>query len=282
VTERRWSPERWANTLTIILNARDGERAERFPIKVPELAKTYSRQRFPNDPITLVKGQDLPGFDGALVRREGSSEWGIVYNDQISSSGRINFTLAHEFGHYLLHRQDHPGGVECSAEDTLRWDSEYRHMEREANAFSAALLMPFDDYRLQLPARRKPTLEDLGKCAARYGVSLTAAAVRWLDYTERRSLIVASREGYVLWAKPSDLALKTGGYIRTKNRPPVAVPTASPTMIPGCLVDEPVSHRAGTWLPEPCEEQALVTERYDFALSLLHLGDAPAWNGNAD
>lgn len=270
--------------MTIILNARDGGTEARFPINVPELAKAYSQQRFPDDPITLVAGDELPDFDGALVRRPGSrKEWGIIYNNAITSPGRINFTQAHELGHYLLHRQDHPDGINCSSQDTLRWDSDYRQLETEANQFAAQLLMPLDDYRIQLQDHRKPTLEDLGKCAKRYGVSLTAATIRWLGYTRRRSILVASRDGFILWARPSDHALRTGVFIRTAGRPPVAVPAESPTQIPGYLDDEPVNQAAGVWLAEACEESALVTDRYDFALSLLHFGDPPTrgWSSEA-
>src|SRR3546814_9114430 len=53
--------------------------------------------------------------------------WGIIYNDAITSKGRINFTLAHEFGHYLLHREAYPDGLECGAQDMVRWDRSEEH-----------------------------------------------------------------------------------------------------------------------------------------------------------
>lgn len=94
-------PERWAFDITKLLNQVLGP--EHFPIQVIELAREYSAQRFPGDAITLAAGADLPGFDGALYRAPaGKSGWGIVYNNALTSPGRINFTLAHEFGHYLL------------------------------------------------------------------------------------------------------------------------------------------------------------------------------------
>ena len=161
----------------------------------------------------------------------------------------------------------------------VRWDSAYRQMENEANVFAASLLMPLDDFRVQIAERKKPTIDDLWACATRYRVSLTAASLRWLEYTERRSVLVASRDGFILWARPSKPALKTGAFIRTANRPPVPVPTASPTQIIGLLDDEVVRHPPGVWFSEACEENALIAERYDFALSLLHLDDAPSAGG---
>ena len=48
--------------------------------------------------------------------------------------------------------------------------------------------MPFDDFRKQPGAREKPNFDALGKCADWYEVSLMAAVLRWLGYTERRAL----------------------------------------------------------------------------------------------
>ena len=45
-----------------------------------------------------------------------------------------------------------------------------RDIEREADQFAADLLMPFDDFRTQIPARNAADIEALAACAARYGV----------------------------------------------------------------------------------------------------------------
>ena len=130
------SPQRWAIDLTLLLNARDG--GDRFPVDVKSLAKDYSHQVFPNDPVTLIKGASLDRFEGGLYKAPaGKKGWGIIYNSEIKSPGRINFTLAHEFGHYLVHRHQFPDGLQCSAEDMAKWDSTYGQIEHEANEFAA-------------------------------------------------------------------------------------------------------------------------------------------------
>jgi hypothetical protein len=142
----------------------------------------YTAQRFPDDPIVGVMGDDLPGFDGALFRApSGRKGWGIIYNNRISSAGRINFTLAHEFGHYLLHRSHYPDGMRCGEQDFVRWDSEYGQVEHQANVFAANLLMPLDDFRRQVPARSKIDMVAIAHCRDRYGVSLIACILRWLS-----------------------------------------------------------------------------------------------------
>ena len=173
------SPHRWGNDITVILKTVLG--ADRFPVDVRAVAREISKHKFPDDQITMIRGDALPGFEGALVPAPpGETGWGIVYNNAIPSTGRINFTLGHEFGHYLLHRLAHPKGFQCSSEDMASWDSEYGQLEHQANVFAATLLMPLDDFRDQIGGRCRPNLDDLGGCADRYEVSLIAATLRWL------------------------------------------------------------------------------------------------------
>ena len=182
-----FGPTRWAIEITKVLNLVFGQ--EHFPIDVVKIALDYTAQRFPGDAITMVEGANLPGFDGALYsapRRK--TRWGIIYNKALTSAGRINFTLAHEFGHYLLHRADHPDGIQCGQQDIVQWDSGYAKIEHQANEFAAALLMPLDDFRRQIAADARVDLDMISHCAARYRVSLIAAVLRWLTYTTRRAV----------------------------------------------------------------------------------------------
>jgi len=267
------SPERWAIDISRLLNAVFG--ADRFPVDVPSVAREFSAQRYPDDPITLVKGDSLPGFDGALFRAPvGKKGWGIFYNSAIASPGRINFTLAHEFGHYLLHRLAHPNGFQCGEQDVVRWDSEYGQLEQQANAFAANLLMPLDDFRRLIDPRVRADLDMISGCAERYRVSLIAAVLRWLSYTSRRAVLVVSRDGYILWSRASEPALKSGACFRT-SRGPIEVPTASLAGRQDLVVDgrAGVDLRAGVWFREEVREMTIFAEQYEFAVTLLLLPD---------
>jgi IrrE N-terminal-like domain len=273
-------PQRWANDLTILLNAVLGQ--DRFPVNVPEVAQEFSRKRFPDDPITVVRGSVLPGFDGALARAPaGKTGWGIFYNTAIASSGRINFTLAHEFGHYLMHRQAYPNGIRCGDQDVVRWDSEYGQIEHQANVFSATLLMPLDDFRRQVPERIKADLDTMSGCAERYRVSLIAALLRWLEYTECRAVLVVSRDGYILWSRSSHRALKTRAFFRTSSGP-IEIPAGSLAGRQDRLVDGRIGVEVppGVWFPEQVREMTVFADQYDFALTLLLLDDnyQPSWH----
>jgi hypothetical protein len=273
------SPQRWANDITLILKTVFG--AERFPVNVREVAREISSQKFPDDPITMINGDVLPGFEGALVPAPpGKLGWGILYNTAIQSAGRINFTLGHEFGHYLLHRIKYPEGFQCSDEDMASWESEYGQLEQEANLFAATLLMPLDDFRMQINAKFRPNLDELGSCADRYDVSLIAAILRWLQYTDRRSVLVVSRDGFVVWGRSSKPALKSGLYYRTRNRPPVEMPSTSlaarRVQISGPMGK--TDHEKSVWLNEPCREYVLFSDNYDLTISLLHFGEGASWS----
>jgi hypothetical protein len=69
----------------------------------------------------------------------GSSGYSIVVNAAETIS-RQRFTMAHEIGHFILHREDVGEGV---IDDTFYRSKLSTPMEREANAFAADLLMPF-------------------------------------------------------------------------------------------------------------------------------------------
>lgn len=266
------SPQRWANDLSIMLRTVLGE--DRFPLDVERLALDYTARRYPDDPIIRVRSRSLPGFEGALIPAPNPADgWGIAYSDSITSEGRQRFTVAHEFGHYLVHRHRYPEGFRCRQEDLLTWDSEYNRVEQEANSFAANLLMPLDDFRAQIDRRSKPTLDEIGNTATRYGVSLTAATLRWLDYTTRRAVLVVSRDGFILWARSSEPAFKSGVYIKTAGRPPKPVPPQSLDLLSAAINDPTlrVQHPAGVWFNEPTDEHSLISDRYDLSLSLLML-----------
>lgn len=274
MTEDR-SARRWANDLTILLNKVLG--SDRFPVDIPLVAKEYSRQKYPDDPVALVVGDSLPDFDGALMRAPpGKKGWGIIYSTSIASKGRVNFTLAHEFGHYLMHRVKKPGGLRCGQQDVVRWDSEYGQIEHQANVFAANILMPLDDYRRQVDPRSKVDIDALTQCAERYKVSLIAAALQWLKYTERRAVLVVSRDGYILWARSSDPALKTRAYFRTSSGP-IEVPAQSLVGRQDLSADvrTGIDLPAGVWFNEPVREMTIFAEQYDFAVSLLMLSNDP-------
>jgi hypothetical protein len=279
------TPTGWAIHLSkVIKTAREIQGLPRFPINVAEIAKDYSRNVFPKDPITLVDGQELSNrFEGALIRRpDGSGEWGIFYNSAITSKGRKNYTLGHELGHYLLHRTRKAEDIFCSSRDMSTWDSEYGRMESEANEFASYLLMPLDDFRVQMPKIPRPTVQDFTGLQDRYEVSLTAAILKWLAVTPCRAMIVVSRDGFIDWSRSSTPLLKSGVYFKARQQV-TELPAGS---LAAAAQEAPEARllSAGVWSrAEDVFESVLFSEHHGTAISLLiYPKDAPprlGWKG---
>jgi Zn-dependent peptidase ImmA (M78 family) len=256
------TPKAWANFLVRAWGSN-------FPVRVESIALEYSK-RF-SDPIAKIIKADVNTFEGALYHRPKNNHWFILYNPNIHEEGRINFTLGHEFGHYLNHREiirAGQGSIECSQQAVLGVDIDDAHkMECEADEFASYLLMPMDDFRRQTD-RQRMTLDLLRHCKERYAVSFTAAARKWIEFTDQRAVLVIGIDEHVLWARSSDSAFKS--YIYYKKGAPL--PPASLAMQPGLSgagcstgIDLP----AGVWGQEPVREMTIFADRYDLTISLL-------------
>ena len=249
---------------------------DRFPVKVDEVAMEYSRQRFPKSLVAKVDGQDLAGFDGMLTANASRSKWLILYNSAVRSAGRKRFTIAHEFGHYMLHaeQQDH---FECR-DDDIETGGDRRNIETEADVFASTLLMPLDDFRKQV-AGEPVNFDLLGHCADRYGVSLTAAALRWTQIAERRVVLVASRDDHMLWAKSNTAAFKSGAYFPTRKST-IEVPRTSVAHSSNCVdTCQTETVKANVWFAREPDTttvtvMTMVSGQYDYTLTLLLMPDA--------
>lgn len=269
-----WTPQRAATRLIKVAEIFSKVHGvARFPVDVPSLALEAARIFGWSDPITQVQAANIKGFDGALFPGEDKREWLLLYNEAVTSAGRVRFTQAHELGHYILHRQLRES-FQCSDADMLNWSNDDKNLEVQADLFASYLLMPLDDYRKQVTCA--VDLEVLAHCADRYGVSLTAAILKWLQYTDEKAVLVMSNDGFINWACSSEPAAKAGAYFRTRNN---VIPVPSEAL----AANADIKHdRFGTeiaasiWFPHansntPLREMKIYTEQYDSVLSLLHL-----------
>lgn len=257
------TPTAWANLLVTAWGPR-------FPVDVRQIAFEYSK-RF-NDPVLKIVEANVSAFEGALFPLRKKGGWAILYNPTISSPGRINYTLGHEWGHYLCHRMKAPGGFECGASDVLGGT---RDQEREADRFASYLLMPLDDFRAQV-SKQSMNLDLLRHCADRYGVSLTAAALKWLESTSSCAAVVVATNGYVLWFRRSAAAERA----RLFFPPGMELPAGSLAARGDTLIAaEGESLPAGVWGNRPTREVVIFADQYEMTISLLvfeELGAMPA------
>lgn len=268
------TPSKAAHQLTKILNLFASAHGQpRFPVDVEALAYETFRIFKWNDPITKVMAAPIPSFEGALMSDDGRKKWLMLYNDQLRSAGRIRFTQAHELGHYVLHRSLRDT-FQCSTGDMIDLAADERTIESQADVFASTLLMPLDDFRSQMPAI--PTLEALGAAAERYGVSLTAAALRWIKHTDACAMLVVHRDGFIDWTCSSQSARAGGAFIRA-GLAPTAIPEGSLAANVDVTQERMGKEIAAkTWFPHAetqlsLREMKVCADQFDFVLTLVVL-----------
>lgn len=235
-----------------------------FPVDVKLLALEATK-RF-SDPIEKIKIHDIAGIDGMLIKRP-KGGWCIAYDAAVGSTGRINFTLGHELGHYLLHRSAHDH-FQCSQREMLDYDgAASRKLEGEANKFASFLLMPIPDFKTQISGQ-EISLDLLTSCANRYGTSFTATALKWIEFTDEAAVLVVAREGFICWSYPSDSAHKRGVYL------PHAMPVPQVSLDNLARLVDARNHTtrvsAGVWHPTmEAQESAILSDRFDMTIFLV-------------
>ncbi|MDC4880068.1 ImmA/IrrE family metallo-endopeptidase [Acinetobacter baumannii] len=265
------SPPKAANRLLKIIDVFfQAQSLDKFPINVDMLAYEAANIFKWNDPITEIKEVPIKRFDGALFKKN-IHQWTILYNPTVESSGRILFTKAHELGHYILHRTIQDEFL-CGTEDLQTYD--IASIETEANKFSSYLLMPIDDFRRQIDQTQ--LIQSLSLCALRYGVSLTAAILKWLEFTEESVILINSRDGFMNWAVSSRSAKNNGAFFKTKKNI-IEIPEqslASNSLVPEEKNGEKV--QANIWFPYAHKDASVIeykitSERFDHILTLILL-----------
>lgn len=143
------------------------------PVPVEKIAKTLGLEvRY--EPF-IEKTEDVSGM---LYRDQNT---GIVGVNSLHQSNRQRFTLAHEIGHYLLHKTNKVF-VDQTFGLHLRDSTSSQAIDRqeiEANHFAAELLMPEAMIVHALKDQSPDDIEKLPeKLASRFDVSVQAMAFR--------------------------------------------------------------------------------------------------------
>ena len=135
------------------------------------------------------------GCEGALVRNpRDPADWGIFYNPTARPERR-RFTIAHELGHFVLHREQ-VTDFRCASSTVYSASEALAQMEREANVFASNLLMPGDLFAQAI--RSAPIdLHYMSKLAARFEVSFEALCIRFIEFTEQRAILVCWDDGFL-------------------------------------------------------------------------------------
>lgn len=138
------------------------------------------------------------GISGCLMRV--GDVFGIIYSGRFQSVGYRRFTVGHELGHYFLegHVDQLFSGGQPLHVSSSGFVSDDRY-EREADAFSAALLMPKPLF-LKGRASLGLGLETVHRMAALCQMSLTSTAIRYARLSQDATAVILSEEQRVVFS----------------------------------------------------------------------------------
>ncbi len=175
-----------------------GERAEAL---VAELGIT-GPQDLDVDAIAFDSGVEvvyeaMTGCEASLV---GYRDRAIATINPSGVRGRERFSVAHELGHWHLHRGR---SFQCRVDDPSTNLSSNRALEKEADSFAAHLLLPAPLFKPTVAQLGQPNFQQLKNVAEEFETSLMATALRLADI-DTLPVIVAcySRDGK-RWSLPS-------------------------------------------------------------------------------
>lgn len=243
-----------------------------FPVRVKDIALEVTRTRFA-DPVDCVKPHGIAGIDGMLSKSQKKNNWCISYDESVTVPGRINFTTAHELGHYLLHRKQRDT-FQCGQVQIIEYGSpESKRIESQANTFASYLLMPRNDFDIQIVGHEL-SFELLGHCADRYETSLTATALKWLEFTtEAAMLVVADHDEFICWSYCSRAARRIGAYISPGKEVPASVQEHMRS--DALAVSEPRRVAPGVWhSTEEAIESVIVSDQFEQNIFLIRFPHA--------
>ncbi|MBK9097330.1 MAG: ImmA/IrrE family metallo-endopeptidase [bacterium] len=154
-----------------------------------------------------IKESKSNNFYGRLIH---NSNAGIIsISKSITDYGSKRFTVAHEIGHYFNERNDkitNASGADNNyrnlfrcAENDINSVNKIKARESDANEFAAELLMHrpwFNDFII----KRRIDFELIKELAEYFNVSLSAAALRYINIGKYPAAVIYSRDGIVKWS----------------------------------------------------------------------------------
>ena len=133
---------------------------------------------------------------GAEARLNRTKENGIItVSNEIPEGGRRRFNVAHELGHFELHKNEKTLTI-CTDEDINQWYQTQLHLELSANIFAAELLMPEKMFK-PLIKRKKPSFAEVKNLADIFKTSIMATATKFIEHTDEVCCLFISKEGKI-------------------------------------------------------------------------------------
>lgn len=107
-----------------------------LPLDVIGLAKELG--------LLVQENPELPDKVSGFIKK--TEKQILICVNELHHLNRKRFTVAHELGHYFLHKDKLEDGI-VDGIDILYRDGTLDEIEKEANEFAANILMPEDEFR---------------------------------------------------------------------------------------------------------------------------------------
>lgn len=149
----------------------------------------------------LVNYETLEGAEARLVTAKGRGV--ITVSSAIRDPRRKRFSIAHELGHFELHKTHRVLSL-CINKDIggESGQKQTHEFENEANEFASALLMPKVFFAPRC-GKDEPSIALVSSLANDFQTSLTATALRYLNFCDEQVVIVYSEDNRIRWFQGS-------------------------------------------------------------------------------
>jgi len=215
---------------------------------------------------------------GALVRASGAhgaranllrmGDKGIIAVADSLSPEERRWAIAHELGHFEAHAGVSFVGLCTSTDMVPAYETSGR--EPEANAFAAELLMPGDLFAKKCDVA-KLSWAPICSLAEEFAVSVTAAALRFVQLTDERVAVVCAKDGAVVWTSGTrDFGKRPRRGVRVKEWS-----ESYEFFKRGKVEKKPQTVSASAWLDDAGDDVEL--QEHVFAIPRLRLAMSLLW-----
>jgi len=239
--------------------------ALRAELKVPPTVDLYDLAQKLELEIVEV---DSKSFDGALLRSGTRFSGRVLVRSGIREAGRKRFTIAHEIGHYVLHRDQQ---TSCSPREIEGWKEGQPLPEREADTFASELLLPTTEVAHHVN-KRWPSMEVVGDIASHFGASMMAAGRRFCDVAPQQCALVWSSQRVIRWFHPSPSFVNFIEPGASLGFDSLALAAYEGRTLTGEMEEVPAeSWIKSSWLKDDAvvSEQSILMPSYEGCLSLI-------------
>jgi Zn-dependent peptidase ImmA (M78 family) len=188
-----------------------------------------------------IKEVPIKGSEGRIII---NGNYGIIsVNSNIDNQPRKNFIIAHEIGHFTLHKNL----IICS--DTHKTLSDWHQkgpQESQANEFASELLLPSGLYRSKVNGK-KMNLALMKDVSSYFNVSILASFLKYIFLGNFPLMVIYIENGLVKWKRCSgDFPFQ---FLRINSQVP-AYTVAGDCFYHNNVESEPEKIDALEWFPE--------------------------------